>query len=231
MTDMRIKAVIFDLDGTLLDTLDDLTDAVNFALSSLGRARLSRERVRRFVGNGVPKLIERALFYTERGEADGDGQKPRSFDECLRLFTEYYDKHNADKTKPYDGIADMISAVNAQGIKTAIVTNKYDGAAQALRKRFFDTIDVAVGASDGIRPKPSTDGVEKALGLLGGSAAQAVYVGDGETDIATARNCGMRVIAVSWGFRDRDVLESLKPDKIIDDPAELTAALDGLERA
>lgn len=231
MTDKQIKAVIFDLDGTLLDTLDDLTDAVNHALNALGREGLSRERVRRFVGNGVPKLIERALFYTECGNEESGGERPRSFDECLRLFTRYYDNHNADKTKPYNGIADMINAVKAQGIKTAIVTNKYDGAAQALKSRFFGGIDVAVGTSDDIRPKPATDGVDKAFGMLGVDAARSVYVGDGETDVATARNCGMRVIAVSWGFRDRDVLESLKPDIIIDDPSEIIAALDDLARA
>lgn len=221
---MSIRAVIFDLDGTLLDTLDDLTDAIDYALNKLDRASLSRECVRRFVGNGVPKLIERALAFTA-----GDGgaaQESKRFDECLKLFTEYYDVHNADKTKPYDGAVEMLRAVKSRGIRTAIVTNKYDGAAQALKKRFFDSVDAVVGAMDGVRPKPAPDGVNKALGILGEPASRAIYVGDGETDIATARNCDMPVVAVTWGFRARDVLEGLRPDYIIDSPDELIKALD-----
>lgn len=219
---MAIKAIIFDLDGTLLNSLDDIADAVNHALKRVGRPPLAIERVRRFVGNGVPKLIERALEYT--CEDGGDAQ--RNFDECLKRFKEYYDVHNADKTRPYDGTADMLRAVSALGIKTAINTNKYEGAAIALKDKFFRHADVVVGAAADVRPKPSPDGALKALSMLGVSEADAVYVGDGETDIATARNCGLMSVAVTWGFRDRAELEALKPDFIIDAPSELIETLE-----
>lgn len=227
----RIDTVVFDLDGTLLDTLDDLTAAVNHALGAFGFSPFDRARVRRYVGNGVPKLIDRALYFAQTGvEPDLENGK---FDDralanaCLAVFTEYYDKHNADKTKPYGGIAAMLDAVAACGLKSAIVTNKYDGAAQALKHRFFGSVNVVVGARDGIRPKPAPDGVYAALDELGADAAHAVYVGDGETDIATAKNCGMPVVAVAWGFRDRSTLAALSPDFIIDAPSELIATLRG----
>lgn len=222
---MPVKAVIFDLDGTLLDTLDDLTAAVNYALSELKLGALDKARVRRYVGNGVPKLIERALYFattarepilSETNETDGE-----LFSQCLNLFTEYYDAHSMDKTAPYDGVCNMLETLKRRGIKTAIVTNKYDHAAQALKVRFFHTVDIVVGARDGIRPKPAPDGVLFALGSLGIGKDNAAYVGDGETDIQTAKACGMPVVAVTWGFRDRSVLRELKPDAIIDNPSEL----------
>ncbi|MCM1367933.1 MAG: HAD-IA family hydrolase [Roseburia sp.] len=218
---MSIKAVIFDLDGTLLNSLDDIADALNYALKSAERSPLALDRVRRFVGNGVPKLIERALDFTGGGGADAQ----RCFDECLERFKEYYDVHNADKTKPYVGAADMLRSLKALGVKTAINTNKYDGAARALKDRFFGDADAVVGASPDVRPKPSPDGALKALRMLGVSAADAIYVGDGETDIATARNSGLMAVAVTWGFRDRAELEALKPDFMIDAPNELVPTL------
>lgn len=228
-TDNKIQAIIFDLDGTLLNTLDDLTVAVNHALGAFGMAPLELNRVRRYVGNGVPRLIERAVFFASTGrEPDLDKQEveDRSLvNACLAVFTEYYNAHNADMTAPYAGISEMLDAVAAAGLKSAIVTNKYDSAANELRERFFGTVNVAVGLRDGIRPKPAPDGVVKAFELIGADAAHAVYVGDGETDIATAKNCGMPVIAVTWGFRDKALLETLDPDCIIDSPSELMGAL------
>ncbi len=224
----KIDTVVFDLDGTLLNTLDDLTAAVNHALGAFGFAPLAIERVRRYVGNGVPKLIDRALYFSQTG---ADPTEADAFDDrslahaCLAVFTEYYDKHNADMTKPYDGVAEMLQAVAACGLKSAIVTNKYDGAAQILKRRFFGSVDVVVGAREGVRPKPATDGVYMALEELHADKSRAVYVGDGETDIATAKNCGMPVVAVSWGFRDRTALAALNPDYIIDDPRELVKTL------
>ena len=226
---MKLKAVVFDLDGTLLDTLDDLTAAVGHALGTFGYAAIEKSRVRRYVGNGVPKLIERALYFAVNGcDPDLDSGKfdDRSlFNACLAVFTEYYDKHSADLTKPYDGAVDMIKAVKSRGLKSAIVTNKYDGAAQALKVKFFGDVDIVVGAREGLRNKPAPDGVYKALETLGVGKDSAVYVGDGETDIATARNSGMPVIAVGWGFRDREVLEKLNPDGFIDNPDELMEAI------
>lgn len=217
-----IKAVIFDLDGTLLNTLDDLTAAVNHALE--GSGKLEASTVRRLVGNGVPKLVSRALNVVAGRDPDSD-DKPCGFDECLKSFTEYYNVHSMDTTAPYDGIARMLDEVKALGLKSAIVTNKYDGAAQGLKQRFFSNVDIVVGASPDIKPKPSPDGTLKAMSELGVTKDDCVYVGDGETDIATANNCVMPVIAVSWGFRDRDVLERLKPDAIVDSPSELVALL------
>ena len=213
------------MDGTLLDTLDDLAAAVNHALRSVGRAELPRERVRRFVGNGVKKLVERALFYTERGAAEGEG-KPDKFDECLATFAEYYKTHD-DNTRLYDGVAEMLDALRSRGIKTAVVTNKFDEAAQLLKAKLLPNVDCVVGTTDEIRPKPATDGVDRALEIVGASTAEAVFVGDGETDIATARNAGLPVVAVTWGFRDRELLECLSPDLMIDSPDGLLSALEG----
>lgn len=231
---MKLGSVIFDLDGTLLDTLGDLTCAVNHALTTYGMSPFELVRVRRYVGNGVPKLIERALYFATTGEEpdmeSGEFDDRALFNACLATFTEYYDAHNADLTAPYDGVSEMLDNVKELGLKSAIVTNKYDGAAQALQKRFFGAVDAVVGAMPGIRPKPAPDGVYRALELIGADARQAIYVGDGETDIATAKNCGMPVVAVSWGFRDRDMLATLGPDYIIDAPHELIGVLDEITR-
>ncbi len=224
---MNVKAVVFDLDGTLLDTLADLKNATNHALGTVGRRALGTDEVRRFVGNGVPKLIERALAHTQ---SDGAPSDDAAVGECLASFTEYYDAHNADNTAPYDGITEMLAELKTRGIKTAIVTNKYDGAAQALKSEFFNSVDIAVGTSDRIRPKPATDGVELALKALGADRSCAVYVGDGETDMQTAAACGLAAVAVGWGFRDRALLETFAPYAVIDSPRELVCVLDALER-
>lgn len=224
----KLQAVIFDLDGTLLDTLDDLTAATNYALSRFGYGAFDKDRVRRYVGNGVPKLIERALCYATTGcePTESGGFSDRAlFDACLAIFTEYYGEHSADLTAPYDGVTELISELKRRGIKTAIVTNKYEAAAKALKARFFAGIDAVVGAADDIRPKPAPDGVYKALGVLGVDKSRCVYVGDGETDMKTAKNCGISVVAVTWGFRDERVLRAFEPDRIIHKPSELLAAL------
>lgn len=226
---MHIDTIVFDLDGTLLDTLDDLRAAVNHALTAFALAPISKSRVKRFVGNGVPKLIERAVYFASVGmepDLDGENEVDRSLvSACLALFTEYYDKHSADLTAPYGGVADMLAAVKNRGLKTAIVTNKYDGAARELKDIFFPTVDLIIGAQDGIRPKPAPDGVLKALKTLGSDTEHSVYVGDGETDMRTAGACGMPVVAVTWGFRDAKVLAEFNPNFIINKPSELIDAL------
>lgn len=212
-----VKAVIFDLDGTILNTLDDLTDAVNYALKNLGRSELDISVIRKMVGNGVPKLIERALEST--GGDNGE------FEKCLALFKNFYGEHGTDKTRLYDGIENALNELKERGIKTAVVTNKYDEAAQEMKKRYFRYVDYIIGVKDGVRPKPSTDGVYCALNALGVEAEDGVYVGDGETDIATAKAAELPVIAVSWGFRDREYLQTLHADKIIDSPDEIVSAV------
>lgn len=220
-----INTVVFDLDGTLLDTLDDLTAAVNHALRAFGLAASDKARVRRYVGDGVPKLIERSVYFAVTGKEPSMSETndcDRSLvSACLAVFTEYYDKHNSDLTKPYDGVTELLHALDDHGIKTAIVTNKYDGAARELKQVFFPTVGYIVGAQDGIRPKPAPDGVFKALELLGSTVKNSVYVGDGETDMKTAKACGMPVVAVTWGFRDAKVLRAFEPDYIIDKPSQL----------
>ncbi|MDE7464727.1 MAG: HAD-IA family hydrolase [Clostridiales bacterium] len=220
---MKDRAVIFDLDGTLLNTLDDLTAAVNHALN--GSGTLDVPCVRKLVGNGVPKLISRALNVVA-GRTPDSADRPDGFDECLKSFTEYYNVHSADMTAPYDGVAELLREVKNRGARTAIVTNKYDGAAQKLKERFFKTVDIVIGATPDIRPKPAPDGTLKAIAALGVDKAKCVYVGDGETDVATAKNCGIPVVAVTWGFRDREELEPLAPDYIIDSPTELVQTLE-----
>lgn len=222
----KIQAALFDLDGTLLDTLDDLTAAVGASLKGLSRPPIDRETVRRFVGNGVGKLIVRALWHTEGKKSEAPHP---DYEKCLADFTAYYDKHSAEKTALYDGVHGMIESVRSLGLKTAVVTNKYDGAAQQLRTKFFPEIDAVVGTQEGIAPKPSRDGVDRALALLGVDADKAVYVGDGEVDVATAKNAKLPVVAVTWGFRDRALLESLAPDAIIDKPCELVSAIKALK--
>lgn len=228
---MFIDSIIFDLDGTLLDTLDDLTAAVNHALGAFSLPTVTKPQVRRYVGNGVPKLIERVVYFVTVGsepDLDGSNDCDRALTSaCLALFTEYYDKHSSDYTAPYAGIAEMLAAVKDIGLKSAIVTNKYDGAARELKNIFFPTVDLIIGAQDGIRPKPAPDGVNKALELLGSSASRSVYVGDGETDMKTAFGCGMPVVAVTWGFRDESVLREFNPNFIINKPSELLDALRG----
>ncbi len=228
---MHIDTIIFDLDGTLLDTLDDLTAAVGYALTAFGYAPIAKSRVRDFVGNGVPKLIERAVCFATTGRADVDGENDVDkslVSACLAICTEYYGKHSRDLTAPYAGISDMLRAVKDSGLKSAIVTNKYHEAARELKDIFFPTVDIIIGAQEGIRPKPAPDGVYKALELLNSDVSRAVYMGDGETDMKTAHTCGMPVVAVTWGFRDKKVLSAFDPDLIIDKPSQLLDALRGI---
>lgn len=213
-----IKAVIFDLDGTLLDTLDDLAAAINHALSALGYAPLDRADVRRFVGNGVVKLVERALTAVGGNACD--------IEKCLDEFKAYYGAHGTDNTRPYDGVTELLAELKERGMKTAVVTNKYDEAAQRLKLKFYPEVDVAVGTRDGIRPKPAPDGVAAAMRELGVEAADCVYVGDGETDICTAKAVRMPVAAALWGFRDREELVAFDPDAVIESPSDLVPALE-----
>lgn len=219
--------VIFDLDGTLLNTLDDIAAALAHAIVSVGRAALDTALVRRFVGNGVPKLILRALFYGDYGDASRADEESSHelLEPCLAAFTEYYNVHSADKTALYPDVAELLEELKKRGYKTAVNTNKYDGATQKLKREMLSGIDIAVGTREGISPKPSTDGVDFILRTLGTDRSRALYVGDGEVDIATAKNAGLPVVAVTWGFRDRPLLEGLKPDYIIDSPLELLAVL------
>ena len=206
---------IFDLDGTLLDTLGDLAASVNHALRTHGLPEHSIDDVRRFVGNGVRKLMERAV---------PDGAANPLFDETFATFRQYYMAHSLDTTRPYEGIPETLEALKARGCHLAVVSNKMMAATQELCYHFFpSTIEVAIGEDEaaGIRRKPAPDNVFAALKALGVGKENAVYVGDSDVDIQTARNAGIPCISVLWGFRDRDFLLQNGAETFISTPSEL----------
>lgn len=205
--------VIFDLDGTLLNTLEDLRDAVNAALSVYRFPKRTLEEVQSFVGNGVRQLILKAVpENTQVEEAEA----------CLSEFKAYYNLHSQDKTKPYEGILKLLKTLKENQINIAVVSNKYERAVKELCKHYFGScIMAAVGDIDGIPKKPAPDSVFRALMELEASVGDAVYVGDSEVDVETAKNAGMSCIGVSWGFRGRRLLEEAGADWVIDSPEEL----------
>lgn len=217
---MRIKAVLWDLDGTLLDTLDDLASSVNAALSQNGLPARTREEVRMFVGNGIRKLIERAVPL---------GAQHPAFQAVYDAFVAHYAAHSQDHTRPYDGILDAMDALSAQGVRHAIVSNKIDFAVKSLSRAYFgDRVAVAVGDDPARRRKPAPDSVLEALRQLGVSAGEAVYVGDSDVDVATARNAGLPCVAVSWGFRSEACLREAGAQHIAATPGALLEAIAGL---
>lgn len=212
---MKYESYIFDLDGTLLNTLGDLAASCNFALRSFGLPEHSVDDVRRFVGNGVRMLMTRAI--------PGGDTNPK-FEECYACFREHYLSHSLDTTAPYAGIMDMIKALNAHGKHIAVVSNKFYEATQELVRHFFgDEIRVAIGERPDIRKKPAPDTVNEALRQLGMPRRTAVYIGDSDVDIATARNSGMPCISVLWGFRDRDFLIEHGATTLVSRPEEILA--------
>lgn len=211
--------VVFDLDGTLLDTLEDLKNSVNYAMKHFGYPEHTLDEVRRYVGNGILLLMQRAI--------PGGADDP-NFEEAFRLFKEHYGKHCNDTTKPYDGIMELIHTLKNHNIKIAIVSNKADFAVKELNEIYFkDLISVAIGEkeSEGIRKKPAPDTVNEALKQLGSTAENAVYVGDSEVDIQTARNSGMDEILCAWGFRGEEFLKQHGAKIIIKEPQEIVSLL------
>ncbi len=210
---MSFQLALFDLDGTVLDTLDDLADAVNAALTKHGMPARSRDEVRSFVGNGIRALIERAV------PAGTD----RALAACvLEDFKTYYGTHCADRTTPYTGVPELLAKLRAHGVRTAVVSNKADFAVQALAKRYFaDLFDLALGECDARPAKPAPDMVLHALKLLNTAPADAVYIGDSDVDVLTARNAGLSCIAVTWGFRDRTCLSRAGATVLADTAREL----------
>lgn len=208
------KTIIFDLDGTLLDTLDDLTDSTNAVLDKFGLKRRTREEVRAFVGNGIAKLIERAV-----GQ---DGMDRHA--EVLAEFKRYYGAHCAEKTAPYEGILSLLQTLKEQGVKTAVVSNKADFAVKSLSKTYFDGLLLsAVGEDEekGIRKKPAPDSLLAVMEQLSASAETTLYVGDSEVDIQTAKNAGVDCLCVTWGFRDKAYLVEEGGRLFVDTAAEI----------
>ena len=216
---MRYSTILFDLDGTLLDTLDDLTDAVNFALKGQGLPLCTREEVRGYIGNGIVMLLSRAAKDRAR---EADAQK------MLCDFKEYYAAHCQDKTRPYDGVMDLLQSLKADGRKIGVVSNKVDFATKGLCEAYFgDYIDVAIGENEegGVRKKPAPDSVFEAMRILAVEPADTVYIGDSEVDIQTAKNAGLTCISVLWGFKDREFLLLNGATRLVATMEELKAVL------
>lgn len=196
-----IKNVIFDMDGTILNTLDDLCDSVNFMLSECGYDSVTLDEVRGFVGNGVKLLVKRAL---KKDVCDDE------FDRCMSVFSAHYDKNKENKTAPYDGILELMRELKGMDIGMAVVSNKYDAAVKELTNRLFgEYIEVAIGESESVRPKPLPDGVKLAMDMLGAKNYDTVYIGDSDVDYMTAFNSDLPFIGVTWGFREESLLRSL----------------------
>lgn len=212
---MAYSVAVFDLDGTLLNTLDDLKNSVNYALAQMGFPVRSLGEVRAFVGNGVGLLIERAV---------PPGTDAAKTARCLEIFKAHYADHMEDLTRPYDGILDMLAELKRRGVVVAVVSNKFDTAVKTLCEKYFPgLVDVAAGESETVQRKPAPDAVYAALERCGGKAEVAVYIGDSDVDVLTAQNAGLPFVGVSWGFREPALLRELGAKDVVDDPAELLA--------
>ena len=214
---MRYACAIFDLDGTLLNTLGDLAAAVNAALAARGLPPRSLDEVRRFVGNGVKNLITRAL---PAGSAEGE------VEETLAAFKAYYNDHLSVHTAPYPGIVRLLKDLRAAGVKIGVNSNKYDAALQYLcREHLGGLYDMALGELEGVPKKPSPAAAERIMAALGCAPGESVYIGDSGVDIETARNAGTAAITVTWGFRSREELAADRPEVLVDSAEALGAYL------
>lgn len=213
---MRYACAVFDMDGTILDTLRDLTDALNYALRLSGRPERTIGEVRSFVGNGIVMLLRRAA-------PDAEGA---AFDKLHADFREWYGPHCADNTRPYDGVVEAVAALRKAGVRTAVVSNKSQPEVRALCERFFPGLfEAQIGVTPGSKPKPAPDSVFAALKALGADASEAVYIGDSEVDMQTAENSGLPFIGVAWGFRGETFLRERGAETIIDSPRELVGLI------
>ena len=204
-----IKAVIFDLDGTLLNTLEDLKESTNFALCKFGYPERTLNDVRCFVGNGVKKLIERAV-----------PENCTNIDECLEIFKKNYSENMCNHTKPYDGILKILEELHKDGLKIGVVSNKFDSAVKDLCKKYFgDLIDCAIGQNDDVPKKPAPNGVLKAMKELGADKNSTIYAGDSDVDVQTAKNAQLPCIGVTWGFRTIEYLKGA--DFIANQPEDI----------
>lgn len=210
---MKFNSVVFDLDGTLLDTLGDLRDSVNFALEKNNLPKRTTEEICSFVGNGIRLLIERSVPENTPIEIT---------DKCFFDFKEYYKDHSAILTKPYDGIIDLLTTLREKNVKIAVVSNKADFAVKTLMEDYFKGLyDCAYGERAGVERKPAPDGVFGAISEMGADLENTVYIGDSEVDVETSKNAKLPCISVTWGFRDKEVLESLNPEYIVDRPSDI----------
>ena len=213
-----MRAVVFDLDGTLLDTLEDLQDSVNAALAEYGLPERTIEEVRAFVGNGIRNLIMQSV---PGGEAHPE------FEKVFAFFKQHYRANCANKTTPYEGIIELVEALADRGILMAVVSNKFDAGVKILNEKFFaEYIPVALGEMPGVKRKPDPESVYMALQQLGVEPSNAIYVGDSDVDIVTAKNAGLKSVVVTWGFRDEEFLLAKGAEIVIHAPLELLSHLD-----
>lgn len=210
---MRYKIAIFDMDGTILNTLDDLCDSMNWTLRHHNLPERTLDEVRSFVGNGIHKLVERAV---------PAGSSEELVEEVFTTFNAYYKDHCAVKTRAYDGIPELVRSLRDLGVITAVVSNKADYGVQSLRRDYFDGLfDYAVGEKEGVRRKPNPDGVLDCIRKFGLTQADAVYIGDSDVDYATSVNAGVDVIMVGWGFRDEEFILSCGAPFVVHTPEEV----------
>ena len=214
---MKYQAVLFDMDGTVLDTLDDLCDSINHSLAEFSLPQVSREHVRQCLGNGPAFLVSHSIPAGSSPELEAD---------VLAFYKPWYDAHCLIKTAPYEGILPMMQSLKEQGLRLAIISNKPDRAVQELSDAFFPgLLELSVGESPSVRRKPAPDTVLTAASQIGLSVDQCVYVGDSEVDLQTARNAGMDCISVTWGFRDEAQLIEAGASVLVRTPEELESLL------
>ncbi|MCR3905784.1 MAG: HAD family hydrolase [Tenericutes bacterium] len=217
-----IKAIIFDMDGTILNTIEDITDSVNYALSLKKLPEKSVEDIKLAVGSGAYQLIERVV------PANYDEKETK---EVYNIYQEYYDQNSSNRTGPYDGILDLLKNLKEKGYKLSVVSNKHEYLVNELNiKMFKNYFDVSIGMVEGIPIKPKPDMLLKAIKLLEVSKDEVVFIGDSDVDILTARNAKITSIGVTWGFRDRQVLIDHQANYIIDSPKELYQIIEGINK-
>ena len=210
------------MDGTILDSLQDLMDSVNFALQGTGSGPYELEQYRYFVGNGARNLIRRAVAGHVDPMPEGCEPDPKLVDEVMARFKGHYETNKTNKTAPYDGIMELLAKLKELGYMTAVISNKYDAAVKELAVLYFDgLLSAAVGEGGDVRPKPEPDGINKVLDQFGLTKEEAIYVGDSDVDVITAHNAGLFCVGVTWGFRGRQELEKAGADAIIDSPEEI----------
>ncbi|MBR6400320.1 MAG: HAD family hydrolase [Firmicutes bacterium] len=209
----RYKLAIFDMDGTILNTIDDLANGVNHALASCGLPVRTVDYVRSIVGNGIFTTIKLCA---------PEGTDDKKLAELHAEFAPYYEKHRTDNTRPYSGVPELIAALKAGGVKTAVVSNKSDTSVKPLARQYFPGLfDMALGVTPGTEKKPAPDMVNIIMDTFGAAADETIYIGDSEVDIATAANAGINCISVTWGFRTRQNLAASGAETITDTPADV----------